>query len=769
MAAVAAALLVAGAASVVNEVLSFRAATLAGLSVRAEMVSRLSTSALVFRDPESAAATLAALRGDPHVVAASIRDQNGDTFASYQRDAGAHLRQVTAGEGEQFHFEGGHLLLSRPIEFDGRRIGSLAIEADLRELGSRLGRFGLIVALVLLGSSVLAYSTVARLQRRITGPVLSLVETAQAVSTRQDHSVRATAVAEGELGLLLRTFNAMLDQIEERGAALERARADLEQQVEERTAALRHEVAERRTLADQLEAQNRTLQEQSLRVQEATRLKSEFLANMSHELRTPLNAIIGFAELMHDAKLGPVSPTHRECLDDILTSSRHLLQLINDVLDLAKIEAGKMEFRPEEVSLAKVVGEVRDVLRTLTARRRIRLTVDVGPGLDRVYLDPGKLKQVLYNFLSNALKFAPEGGRVTVRASPEGDTHFRLDVEDNGPGIKAEDLPRLFAEFQQLDTGTAKPHQGTGLGLALTRRIVEGQGGTVGVRSVTGQGSVFHAVLPVRAPGNQPLARPQAPLPALPGAPVLLVIEDDAADRAWLLQMLTSLGYSVEGADSGEAALRRCAERRFDGITLDLFLGDMNGWDVLTKLRKEGPNRETPVVVVTVVAEKGVGAGFTIHDYLVKPVQADLLLASLQRAGLEPPTSGPVLVIDDDPQIRRLIETTLRGFGYDPLLASGGAEGIEAVRQAAPAAVVLDLLMPGMDGFEFLDRFRELPTTRRTPVIVWTAKDLSGSDRARLAAAAQAVVLKREGSASLLLEELAQHVPLPRAPSGERG
>ncbi len=215
--------------------------------------------------------------------------------------------------------------------------------------------------------------------------------------------------------------------------------------------------------------------------------------------RTPLNAIVGFAELMHDGQIGPVSDLQKEFLGAILTSSQHLLQLINDVLDLAKVESGKMEFHPQPVDLARLAGEARETLGALAAKNRVHVGAEIDPGLAGVFIDPAKLKQVLYNYLSNAIKFTPEGGRVTLRLRAEGVDAFRLEVEDSGIGIRPEDIGRLFTEFEQLDTGAAKKYQGTGLGLALTRRIVEAQGGSVGVRSEPGQGSTFHAVLPTGA------------------------------------------------------------------------------------------------------------------------------------------------------------------------------------------------------------------------------------------------------------------------------
>jgi protein-histidine pros-kinase len=262
------------------------------------------------------------------------------------------------------------------------------------------------------------------------------------------------------------------------------------------TAVIR-DVTERKRL-EEARARSLELEAQNRRAQEASRLKSEFLANMSHELRTPLNAIIGFSALLHAGKAGPLSETQTEYLGDILVSSRHLLQLINDVLDLAKVEAGRVDIAPQEVDLVRVAAEVKDILRGLAVEKRVEITLDVAPGLDEVVTDPRLLKQVLYNYLSNAIKFTSEGGQIQLEivASPPG--CFTVSVRDNGIGILAEDISRLFEEFQQLDSGAAKRYPGTGLGLALTKRIVEAQGGTVGVESEPGKGSVFFATLPRR-------------------------------------------------------------------------------------------------------------------------------------------------------------------------------------------------------------------------------------------------------------------------------
>jgi PAS domain S-box-containing protein len=522
------------------------------------------------------------------------------------------------------------------------------------------------------------------------------------------------------------------------------------------------DITEQKQLEEQLRRKNEELEEQNRRVQEANRLKSEFLANMSHELRTPLNGIIGFAELMHDAKVGPVSADHKEYLGDILSSSRHLLQLINDVLDLAKVESGKMEFRPETVNVRKLVGEIRDILRTLTAEKHIQLSCEIDPAIEEIVIDPAKLKQVLYNYLSNALKFTPDGGTVAVRVRPEGDADFRLEVQDSGIGIRTEDFSRLFVEFQQLDATTSKKYQGTGLGLALTRRIVEAQSGEIGVTSTVGKGSSFYAVLPrIGRGGAIETGAAPSPAAARPGQRVVLVVEDDAKERAWIVNTLTAAGYAVEAVGAGDAAIRAAHERSFDAVTLDLLLPDMSGWDVLRAIRAGERNRDVAAIVVTVVAEKGAGIGFVIHDFLAKPVAADVLLRALQKIRASAAGERSLLIVDDDPNAGKQVVPLLRDHGYQVTVVKDAASGLEAARTIPPSAVVLDLLMPGMDGFEFLRQFRLTDVGRHTPVIVWTVKDLTGADRLRLQASAQAMVSKGAGSAKTLIQELAIHLGLP--------
>jgi CheY-like chemotaxis protein len=376
-------------------------------------------------------------------------------------------------------------------------------------------------------------------------------------------------------------------------------------------------------------------------------------------------------------------------------------------------------------------------------------------GLDDVVLDGARFKQVLYNYISNALKFTPEGGRVTIRTQAQPGELFRLEVEDTGIGIAAEDMDRLFVEFQQLDVSIAKRQQGTGLGLALTKRLVEAQGGTVGVRSTLGQGSTFYALFPRRA--QQVTNLVAAPgFYGKKGAPLILVIEDEDRDRASLVRTLNDAGYAVETAATGAQALERCNESRFDAITLDLILPDSSGVDVLRGIRANDKNRDVPVIVVTVVTERGAVAGFAVHDILPKPLDSPALLDSLQRAGVAREGAGTVLVVDDDTRSLRLMAATLDQLGYSSLCTPSAKLGLEAAAEAAPAAVILDLIMPEMDGFEFLDHFRQIAHCRHTPVIVWTIKDITVEERARLALSAQGVVQKGRRAGVAFAEELGE-------------
>jgi signal transduction histidine kinase len=497
------ALLLACGACLAYEFITFRRGMVSSLETHADIIAANAESALLFNDMAAANRTLAAMRAEPHIINIHLVGEAGQPFASYARAGAARVETPRSLQPPNSHrFDQGRLVLSRPVLSEGSVIGTIYIEADLEEMVTRLKRYTGIVAGVLVFSLVIGLLLSARLQRGITRPIFDLAAAARTVSGERDYTVRVDVTTDDELGRLTGTFNEMLAQIEHRDRELMLARDELERRVEARTRALQQEVAARMRLAEQLSLRNRELIAQNELVQEATRMKSEFLANMSHELRTPLNAIIGFSELLHDGKVPADSPEHGEFLAEVLNASRHLLVLINDVLDLAKVEAGKMDFMPESFDLRALAEEVRDTLRTMASRKKLRIDIDVAPDLTSVYLDRSRLKQVFYNYLSNAVKFTGEDGSIVIRVQPEGSDEFRLEVEDTGIGIRDEDLGGLFVEFHQLDSTAAKKYAGTGLGLALTKRILHAQGGRHGVRSVHGKGSTFYAVLPRTANGG---------------------------------------------------------------------------------------------------------------------------------------------------------------------------------------------------------------------------------------------------------------------------
>ncbi|MBN8610570.1 MAG: response regulator [Deltaproteobacteria bacterium] len=517
------------------------------------------------------------------------------------------------------------------------------------------------------------------------------------------------------------------------------------------------------TTARQVEALKRRSEElevENRRIEEASRMKSEFLANMSHELRTPLNSILGFSDLLAREEVGALSDEQRDFVSDIHASGKHLLRLINDVLDLSKVEAGKLELHPEATRMSTVLAEVTSVLMPISRERGIRIDQTVASDAEALHLDPGRLKQVLYNFLSNAIKFSPEGGTVAVEVRCEGPAAFRISVRDRGPGIAPADLERLFVEFEQLDSGRSKSHAGTGLGLALTRRLVEAQGGSVGVESTLGQGSTFYAILPLRAHTKTSLPRPRQIPGVVPGAPRILVVEDDAQDQERLVAALVAAGFAVDTAVTGAQALEAIHARAYDAITLDLLLPDTTGLSVLAALRKAPAGRSTPVIVVSVVTEHVTG-GFVVHDVIEKPLDGASLVSSLARAGVVAPGHAPILIVDDDERSAKLAAATLAGAGWRTVTASNGAAALERANEERPAAVVLDLVMPVLDGFGFLEKFRADPRWLSVPVFVWTVKDLGTDEMRELAKRAERVLPKDGSGARTLVEQIREQLDRP--------
>ena len=513
-----------------------------------------------------------------------------------------------------------------------------------------------------------------------------------------------------------------------------------------------------RLLTQRLESENR-------QIQEANRLKSQFLANMSHELRSPMNAIIGFSDLLYLEDPPIEKAKQHQYIGHIRTSGRHLLQLINDVLDLSKVESGKFEFFPEPVDLPAVINEVATVLFTQIQRKRLQVDVSIAPAFHRVNIDSARLKQTLYNYLSNAIKFTAEHGWIGVRVLADSPGYFRIEVEDTGIGIAESDLPRLFVEFQQLDASYTKRHQGTGLGLSLTRRMVEAQGGSVGVRSVLGKGSVFYLRLPV-APEASTSGSPEGETDSKVMGVQWLVIEDDLEDQARIAGALAESGYPVDVASSVEQGLVQAGQKDYDAVSLDLMSGSPGGLDILAEIRARGPRNPSAVVGITLDTRTGGTAAFPITDVLAKPLRAEEIVSALRRFGLMHRIDVKVMVIDDDPGALALMRATLDECGVSSVLFLDGGEALRELDDHEPAAIVLDLLMPGFSGFEVLDELLARPRWCDVPVFIWTNMVLSDSEYDLLALSAATILRKGGGGVELLLERLRRWRPIKILPEG---
>ena len=467
-------------------------------------------------------------------------------------------------------------------------------------------------------------------------------------------------------------------------------------------------------------------------LEQASQAKSDFLASMSHELRTPLSAIIGFSALMRDE---PLSEGRRsvpdEWIEHVHRSGDHLLNLINDVLDLTKIEAGRINLEKESFELGSALVESVEGLRPLADRKSIEMVVSSEGGA--ISADRGRLRQIVYNLLSNAIKFTPEGGHISV----EGrwfENEARVAVVDTGVGIAVDDLPHVFEEFRQVGDLKAR-EAGTGLGLALCRRLAEAHGGRLTVSSELGRGSRFELILPDAR--SMPAAVEAIPSQAEAdgSASRILVIEDDPGAVRLLRTYLEVEGYEVEVATSGEAGIAAATRQAPDAIILDVLLPGIDGWEVLRRLKADPALRDLPVVVATVVDERNVAMSLGAVDYFLKPIKPEDLLARLSQYTFTTKVKlgrVRVLAIDDDPIARDLVVNALRPEGFEVVAAASGREGLDLAVDSPPDLVICDLLMPDMDGYEVVDQLHANAATKDVTILILTGQELSMADRQRL-------------------------------------
>lgn len=514
----------------------------------------------------------------------------------------------------------------------------------------------------------------------------------------------------------------------------------------------------------ELTAANRQLELRNREVETANQLKSEFLASMSHELRTPLHTIIGFAELLSEGLEGSLSDKQLRFVNHILRDGRHLLDLINDILDLSKIEAGRLELNLEEFEWTEALKEVVGTIQPQANARDVGLSVPEEIPWQRIVADRLRFKEILYNLLSNAVKFTPSGGMVWIEATIDSEV-LAISIHDTGIGIPVEQQARIFDKFYQTGMTTKGVREGTGLGLAITKHLVERHGGNINVDSSPGSGSSFTFTVPLEARNIEPV-NTEHPFGAT--KPLLLIVQADAEARTALVDYLEPQGYRTEVATSSEEVLVKAKELQPDAITLDLLIPEAHGWETLRELRQTPETARIPVLVVSVIDETQSNLKAGAAAYLVKPVDREILLGVLgEHVRTHPGNPPKVLVVDDEHSSLQLLHEVLGGAGYLPILNSSGRQALETLAKTQVSAVIVDLMMPEMNGFEFIVRVREHPHFQDLPLLVLTAKELSGRDLEVLRQSTKAVFLKTTTWREDLISRLRQIAPAPSIASGK--
>jgi PAS domain S-box-containing protein len=523
---------------------------------------------------------------------------------------------------------------------------------------------------------------------------------------------------------------------------------------------------------DEIQVKNEALERLNVEAEAANRLKSEFLANMSHELRTPMNSIIGFTELVLTKKSAQVDSRSRGDLEVVLRNAQNLLALINDVLDISKIEAGKTTLFPSAIDLAEVVRGVIGTTEQLAAEKGLTLTLAASEALGPFVTDEAKLRQILLNLVSNAIKFTAEGG-VEIAIGPHGDAQVAIAVNDSGIGITPDDQRVVFEEFRQVDASSTREAGGTGLGLAIARKLAQLLGGDITIESTPGVGSRFTVTLPRLLPASALQLVP----PALPtrvadqlmdGKHVIISIDDEPDVLRLISEKLADSDYVVVPATTGESGIALAKQLKPFAITLDVLMPKMDGWTVLQALKQDPATRDIPVVILSIIENQVLGFSLGASAYLPKPIDRAELLRNFEQ--FKPQMvegEGYVLVVDDDPDARALYRRLLTEEGIRVREAEDGHEAMAAIENELPTFVLLDLMMPHMDGFEVVAWLRSRTETLELPVVVVTAKSLTSEELLKLNAVRR-IIVKGEGvSESILVADLRAHLDRYRADTME--
>jgi signal transduction histidine kinase/CheY-like chemotaxis protein len=728
------ALIVAFALMIILDYASYRAGLVRELRTLADVMGKSASSALDFDDAASATNTLASLAAVPSVTTAAVYTEEGKILASYQRDKQSAMPPTHPGlEGYTFKnayltlFGPGFLTLVNPVTREGERIGTIYMQYSLHEMNARLMGYAAIAAVIVVGAALVAFVFSSRLQRVISKPILSLAQTARVVSEQKNYSIRAEKHTEDEIGFLIDRFNEMLTQIGEHEKEI-------------------HQVNEQLVQSEQ-------------RARAATQAKSQFLANMSHELRTPLNAIIGYSEMLQEEAQDRGEDNFIPDLQKINRAGRHLLELINDVLDLSKIEAGKMELYLETFDVARLLEEVSTTVQPLVQKKSNSFEVHCPADLGVIRADMTKVRQGLLNLISNANKFT-KSGKITVRARREsgftGSSWIVFDVTDTGIGMTREQQSRIFEAFTQGDASTVRAFGGTGLGLAITRNFCQLMGGDITVRSEPGKGSTFTIRLPqeTRDAEAEPTEQPESTTsPQLPETKMILVIDDDSDTRDVLEHSLTRQGFHVTCALNGEEGLRLARELHPAAITLDVMMPGMDGWAVLSALKSDPQLADIPVVMLTIVDDKNRAYALGATEYMTKPVDRERLAAILLKYR-DLPHPRTALVVDDEEPARRVLTQILEEQGWRVIQAEDGLAAMAVIAEHRPDLILLDLIMPKMDGFEFAAELHKHDKWQSIPIIVVTARDVTIEDRIALNGYVEKILPKRTLTKDVLVSEV---------------